>query len=233
MPAPLDLDASAGGPSSESVDRWLVEPFSRSLASLSSHTVSAYASDVRGFADWVARLGADDPSAVTRTTVRRYLAHLTTRQYARRSIARKAAALRRYFRWLVRTGRIPTDPTTGVQAKGGDGRLPRVLDRRDLDELLSGPAARGRAGVAPPPRRRRARGAVRLRAAGQRAVRAGHDVDRARPGRGRRVGQGSQGATGPAVRPGRRRAAVVGWRCGPTCWRRTRRRCSATSAGDA
>ena len=32
-----------------------------------------------------------------RTNLRRYLAFLTTRQYARRSIARKAAALRRYF----------------------------------------------------------------------------------------------------------------------------------------
>ena len=75
---------------------------------------------------------------MTRTSVRRYLAHLTTRQYARRSIARKTAALRRYFRWLVRTGRLTTDPTIGVQAKGGDGRLPRVLDRRDLDALLEG-----------------------------------------------------------------------------------------------
>jgi site-specific recombinase XerD len=27
----------------------------------------------------------------------------------------------------------------GLQARGGDGRLPRVLDRRDLDQLLEGP----------------------------------------------------------------------------------------------
>ncbi len=117
---------------------WFVEPFTRSLASLSAHTVAAYGSDVRGFAEWAARLGATEPSVVTRTMVRRYLGYLTTRQYARRSIARKAAALRRYFRWLVRTGRLATDPTTGLQAKGGDGRLPRVLDHRDLDQLLTG-----------------------------------------------------------------------------------------------
>ena len=132
-------DAVASADSSdERVQQWLVESFARSLASLSAHTVTAYASDVRGFADWSARLGIDVPSGVTRTTVRRYLAHLTTRQYARRSIARKSAALRRYFRWLVRTGRLTADPTTGVQAKGGDGRLPRVLNRRDLDALLDG-----------------------------------------------------------------------------------------------
>jgi site-specific recombinase XerD len=122
---------------------WSVEPFVRSLTSLSPRTVEAYAADVRGFAEWAARGGIDDPRAVKRTTVRRYMAYLTTRQYARRSVARKASSLRRYFRWLARTGRVTTDPTVGLQAQGGDGRLPRVLDRRDLDQLLDGPLPDG------------------------------------------------------------------------------------------
>jgi site-specific recombinase XerD len=128
----------AEDPASDRSVAWLVEPFTRSLSSLSDHTVAAYAADINGFAEWAARLGADGPGAVSRTTVRRYLGYLTTRQYARRSIARKAAALRRYFRWLVRAGHLASDPTAGLQAKGGDGRLPKVLDRRDLDELLTG-----------------------------------------------------------------------------------------------
>ena len=122
---------------------WCVDSFARSLSSLSEHTVSAYASDVRGFALWAARSGIDGPAGVKRTTARRYLAFLATRQYARRSMARKAAALRRYFAWLVRTGRLPVDPTVGLQARGGDGRLPRVLDRRDLDDLLERPSPEG------------------------------------------------------------------------------------------
>jgi site-specific recombinase XerD len=75
---------------------------------------------------------------VRRTNLRRYLSFLTTREYARRSIARKSAALRRYFQWLVRAGHLDVDPTVGLQARGGDGRLPRVLDARDLDALLDG-----------------------------------------------------------------------------------------------
>ncbi len=122
----------------EASEAWSVESFACSLSSLSDHTVAAYAADIRGFAAWAARGGVDDPAAVRRTTVRRYLAYLTTREYARRSVARKAAALRRYFRWLVRTGRLTADPTAGLQATGGDGRLPRILDRRDLDQLLEG-----------------------------------------------------------------------------------------------
>ena len=118
---------------------WSVDAFARSLTSLSERTVAAYAADIRGFVEWAARGGIDEPGVVKRTTVRRYLAYLTTRQYARRSIARKSASLRRYFRWLTRTGLVRTDPTVGLQARGGDGRLPRVLDRRDLDQLLEGP----------------------------------------------------------------------------------------------
>jgi integrase/recombinase XerC len=130
---------TAGGDASDAApEAWRVEQFARSLTSLSEHTVAAYAADVRGFAVWAARAGVTAPTGVRRTILRRYLAHLTTREYARRSIARKAAALRRYFQWLVRAGHLAADPTVGLQAKGGDGRLPRVLDRRDLDTLLEG-----------------------------------------------------------------------------------------------
>ena len=120
-------------------DAWQLEAFVRSHTSLSERTLAAYTSDVRIFAEWVSRLRIDDPAAVTRTVVRRYIASLSTREYARRSIARKAAALRRYFGWLADEGVIAVDPTIGLQVASGSGRLPRVLDRRELDGMLDGP----------------------------------------------------------------------------------------------
>lgn len=136
MASPRRERAGAPVGGSDRAKAWHIDSFARSLSSLSEHTVAAYSSDVSGFADWVSRWGADEPSAVHRTIVRRYVSYLNTREYARRSVARKVASLRRYFRWMVSTGRLATDPMTGIQAKGGDGRLPRVLDRRDLDHLL-------------------------------------------------------------------------------------------------
>jgi len=120
------------------VDRWRIDEFSASLTSLADNTVASYASDLRLFAEWCARGDIDEPSTVERTTVRRYLAYLTTRQLARRSIARKVAALRRYFRWLIAAGAIAADPTAGISAPAGNGRLPRVLDRADLATMLDG-----------------------------------------------------------------------------------------------
>jgi integrase/recombinase XerC len=126
----------AGVVEREGPDQWALDVFAGSLTSLSARTVEAYVTDVRIFAEWTARGGVDSPGEVTRTAVRRYVAFLTTRRYARRSIARKAAALRRYFRWATRTGVVAADPTAGLQVAGGSGRLPRVLDRREMDHLL-------------------------------------------------------------------------------------------------
>lgn len=124
-------------------DPWRVDGFARSLTSLSPHSVAAYCSDVRGFAEWAGRMGVESPAQVQRINLRRYISSLNTRKLARRSIARKAAALRRYFRWAARTELVPADPTLGLTAKGGDGRLPRVLERRELEVLLDGPTPDG------------------------------------------------------------------------------------------
>ena len=131
--------AGVPAPAAERVpEAWRIDAFGRSLTSLSAHTVRAYCTDVAGFAEWAARGGVTTPSRVKRTTVRRYLAYLTTRDYARRSIARKTAAIRRYFRWTVRHGWATVDPTLGIQVPAGSGRLPRVLDGNDINALLEG-----------------------------------------------------------------------------------------------
>ncbi len=120
-------------------DRWRLGDFVRAHTSLSERTLAAYETDVRLFSAWVERLHVDQPDGVTRTMVRRYVASLSTREFARRSIARKAAALRRYFAWAVDEAICASDPTIGLQVSAGNGRLPRVLDRRELDQLLDGP----------------------------------------------------------------------------------------------
>jgi integrase/recombinase XerC len=121
-------------------DPWRLTLFVRAHSSLSEHTLSAYSSDVRLFAEWVARAGVMSPPGVTRTLVRRYVAYLSTREFARRSIARKAASIRRYFTWALTEGLVDADPTIGLHVAGGSGRLPRVLDGRELGQLLDGAA---------------------------------------------------------------------------------------------
>jgi site-specific recombinase XerD len=117
---------------------WRVDEFVASLTASSPHTVAAYAADVRDFATWAERGSVSRPQDVGRTLLRRYVAHLTTRRFAKRSIARKVAALRRYFRWLQRSSVIAVDPSASLRAPSGEGRLPRVLASHEIDQLLDG-----------------------------------------------------------------------------------------------
>ncbi|HEY7949185.1 MAG TPA: tyrosine-type recombinase/integrase [Acidimicrobiales bacterium] len=117
---------------------WNVEAFSRSLAGMSPETERAYTGDVRAFVEWAARGGTTGPADVDRLLLRRYLAYLATRRHARTTMARKAASLRCYFAWTARRGDVAVDPARRLTAPGGGARLPRVLDRSELDAMLDG-----------------------------------------------------------------------------------------------
>jgi site-specific recombinase XerD len=125
------------------VDPWERGRFRRSLTGLADPTIEAYGRDIDAFVEWSERGQAAHPQAVTRLSLRRHLAHLTTRGRSRRTIARHASALRRYFAWLVREGVVPADPSVGLFAPRGEGRLPRVLRLDEVHELLDGPAVDG------------------------------------------------------------------------------------------
>jgi site-specific recombinase XerD len=120
---------------------WSVEPFVASLVSVGDATRLAYRGDIQRFIEWAERGGAGGPEAVDARMVRRYLAYLTTRGRAKRTIARTASSLRRYFAWLARTGVIPLDPTIRLSAPKGEARLPRVLKADELHRLLDEPVA--------------------------------------------------------------------------------------------
>lgn len=125
-------------------DVWSIDAFCDSLTRASANTLQAYRSDLVDFVDWCTTptgpsssgSGVASPVDVDRLVLRRYLAHLGSGGYAKRSIARKASALRRYFAWATRTGRVTVDPSVGLRAPAGEGRLPRVLDARELQTVL-------------------------------------------------------------------------------------------------
>ncbi len=113
-----------------------MDEFIGSLTAASINTHQAYRRDVVDFGAWCALEGITQVADIDRLVLRRYLAHLTTQAYAKRTISRKASALRRYFRWSRRSGRIDSDPAMALKAPSGEGRLPRVLDGIELQEIL-------------------------------------------------------------------------------------------------
>ena len=118
---------------------WNLQEFIQAVP-LASSTLAVYQRDLEAFQCWAERLGVESPDAVTRVTLRRYLASLTTRALAPRTIARKAAAIRRYFSWLTLNGLITTDPSAGISSPRGPAKLPRILTTDELHQLIDEPS---------------------------------------------------------------------------------------------
>ncbi|MEZ5243560.1 MAG: tyrosine recombinase XerC [Acidimicrobiales bacterium] len=120
------------------MDRWELDEWLGSLTRVAASTRSVYRRDMRAAASWLADHERVDPSSVTRRDLRGYLAQLDRDGYARRTTARKASVLRRYFHWAQRTGRIDHDPSAALSAPRGTATLPRVLTASELDGLVEG-----------------------------------------------------------------------------------------------
>tara|TARA_B100000029_G_scaffold513747_1_gene614240 strand:- start:2359 stop:3279 length:921 start_codon:yes stop_codon:yes gene_type:complete len=118
---------------------WQLKRFLKSLTSVSESTLSVYARDMRALIEWCQSNGLTTPEKVTRKHLRLYLGWLQQEDYARKTIARKASSIRRYFKWAQNQALVKADPTIDLQTRLGKGRLPRVLKNEELRVLLDTP----------------------------------------------------------------------------------------------
>lgn len=102
----------------------------------SKHTVTNYSTDLAAFA---AFLGDRDISSVDHLTLRRFLADMRSKNYSKRTVARKLAALRTFFKFLYREGHIKTNPITAVMTPKLDKKLPKFLDVVKVERLINSP----------------------------------------------------------------------------------------------
>lgn len=102
---------------------------------LSPRTVDAYRQDVDALAVFMDRSGTDLRGA-TYPLLRRWLAHLASRGYARSTIARRAAAVRTFYRFAARRGLVARNPASLLTSPKLGTRLPTVLKAREADSLV-------------------------------------------------------------------------------------------------
>lgn len=124
-----------------------VRLFLRHLADergLSSNTVDAYRRDLADAGRFLRdHLGEATPrwDEVDRLAVRGFLGWGDRAGWSRRTLARKLSALRTFFRFLHREGRMAANPASGVRAPRGGRTLPGVLSEGNLarvfDRLVS------------------------------------------------------------------------------------------------
>jgi integrase/recombinase XerC len=102
----------------------------------SVHTIRAYLGDLRGLLDHLEQQGVAALSEVRLTDLRSWLGAQGGAGASRSTVSRRAAAAKTFFRWLTRTGRIPTDPSLRLAAPGKDHHLPGVLQQPQAAGLM-------------------------------------------------------------------------------------------------
>lgn len=105
----------------------------RAERNASPHTRRAYLADVRQLAEGLGP--ASDPAEISPDQVRSHLAVLHRARHPA-TLGRKLAALRTFFRFLVREGVCALDPTAGIPAPRAPRRLPAPLSVDDCHALV-------------------------------------------------------------------------------------------------
>ena len=98
-------------------------------------TRRAYAVDLAGFIEWIEPRGVG-PGEVRHRDVRRYAAGLSEAGAAPATVARKLAAIRGLYGFLVRTERVGQNPAELVSSPKRSEKLPSVLTTEQMRSLL-------------------------------------------------------------------------------------------------
>jgi len=121
----------------------LLDEFSDTLwleDGLSRNTLEGYRRDLNKYAAWLEKERGQSLLQTTHAEIQGYLADLFVVQKAKSSSAgRNLSSLKRLFRYLLRQGRITTDPTLQIDTPKLPRTLPRTLTEQDVELLLAAP----------------------------------------------------------------------------------------------
>jgi tyrosine recombinase XerC len=102
----------------------------------SQHTITNYKIDLR---DFDSSLKEKPLENITHVDVRLFLARMKEKDLSKRSVARKMACIRSFFKYLCREGYVKSSPAAGLQTPKLDKKLPLFLDTNQVVKLIESP----------------------------------------------------------------------------------------------
>ena len=116
---------------------------------VSPNTIEAYRDDLESFVSFLSNdyltMARDqiDLRRIDNLAIRAYLAHLARRKLARSSVARHLSALRSFFKYLMREGKVEANPARTVATPRREKHLPAVMQPADVTALIDQPEGDG------------------------------------------------------------------------------------------
>jgi integrase/recombinase XerC len=119
----------------------------QSVKNSSPHTVLNYRKDLEQFLLYLSPPGVRPPAltGVTHGLIREFVGHLHDQGLEKSSIARKLAALRSFFKYCVREGRLKESPARLVPTPKLPKRIPSVLSAEEMNGFLNDLGGAGQA----------------------------------------------------------------------------------------
>src|SRR4051794_10470809 len=123
-----------------------IEQFLSTLSSqkgFSTNTLSAYRSDLSQFSDYLAAgRGAsiapvNDWASVTRDDIMSFVLHLKERGYVQTTVARKLAAIKSFYKYLVAEKKVSANPAEELASLHVDRSLPHTASTSEIDLLMA------------------------------------------------------------------------------------------------
>lgn len=104
----------------------------------SAHTLDAYRSDLEQFMTWYIEQYDIDVSweAVVREDIRGWLAALSERGLSKSSLTRKTASIRSFYKYMVRRGHLPKNPTVLMPSIKKGRHLPSIVTEHEVTHML-------------------------------------------------------------------------------------------------
>jgi integrase/recombinase XerD len=109
----------------------------------SPHTIEAYSRDLGNFMAHIRAGGLSRIQQVTPETVLSHLAEERERGLCSKSVNRKLAAVRGFYKFLIREGRVDRNPLANIEMAKGWMHLPDTLSREEMNRLLAQPGLTG------------------------------------------------------------------------------------------
>ena len=120
----------------------LIDQFLGHLArnrNFSDHTIRSYGRDLADFDAFIKERNVADPADINQTTLRAFLARLSSSGYERSTIGRKLSSIRSFFRYLHQEGVISSNPAEGLRGLRKQKSLPKFLDIDQSADLVTAP----------------------------------------------------------------------------------------------
>ncbi len=106
---------------------------------MSAHTLDAYKRDLDALSAWAKDNGVEPLETLQPEQLRAFVAAEHRRGLSPKSLQRRLSAVRSWFQWLLKHGRIAANPAAGIRAPKAPRKLPQVLDPDEAARLVEVP----------------------------------------------------------------------------------------------